>query len=235
MTTIARARIVEGDMLREDRHLPATSPTRRVPNAVTEDASSVGTAWFPGAIAIVPSDAGLVERAQAGDPRAFDTLVEHELDQLYGIARAILGNDADARDATQEAFVSAWRELPRLRDPRRFDWWLRAILVNRCRQALRGRRRRLVREIAVDDASEAIASRSDPEDPPDVRLAAMDSLERAFGRLPIADRTILVLHHLEQVPLTDIAATLAIPVGTARSRLFAARRQLARALEAEQR
>ncbi|NJD28591.1 MAG: sigma-70 family RNA polymerase sigma factor [Chloroflexi bacterium] len=98
-----------------------------------------------------------------------------------------------------------------------------------------GRRRRLVREIAVSDPGEVIATSADPEDAPDDRAAAVDSLERAFERLPAADRTILVLHHLEQLPLNEIAATLAIPVGTAKSRLSAARRLLKRAWEAEQR
>jgi RNA polymerase sigma-70 factor (ECF subfamily) len=231
MVTIGRRPIAEGDMLREDRHLPGTPPPRRVPS--TEQASAVSAGRFQGAMAIVRPEAGLVERAQAGDTRAFDVLVGQEINRLYGIARAILGNDADAGDATQDAFLQAWRQLPRLREPERFDSWLRAILVNSCRQALRGRRRRLVRELAVGDPSEEIATCADPEDPPDDRAAAVDSLERAFGRLPVADRSILVMHHLEQLPLTEIAAALAIPVGTAKSRLFAARRQLERALEAE--
>lgn len=222
-------------MLREGGHLPGTFPPDGTLNAGVEPVVSADRTGgiSGGVLAAARARAVLVERAQAGDRRAFDTLVEHELDRLYGIARAILGNDADARDATQDAFVQSWRQLPRLRDPERFDPWLRAILVNSCRQALRGRRRRLVREIAVGDPSEEIAAYADPGSAADDRAAAVDALERAFGRLSVADRTILVLHHLEQLPLTEIAATLAIPVGTAKSRLFAARRQLERALEAE--
>lgn len=219
-------------MLREADRMPGASPRQREPDA-TDVASAVDSGQLARAIPTAWAEAGLVERAQAGDPHAFDALVEHELGRLYGIARAILGNDADARDATQEAFVQAWRQLPRLREPERFDSWLRTILVNSCRQALRGRRRRLVREIAVGDPSEEIATYASAADAPDERVAAADSLERAFGRLPVEDRTILVLHHLEQLPLTEVAATLAIAVGTAKSRLFAARRHLERALEAE--
>ncbi|NJD28590.1 MAG: hypothetical protein FIA92_09870 [Chloroflexi bacterium] len=138
MTTTDGHRIAEGDMLRDESHLTGTSPSRRLPNPGADEASAVSTGWFAGTVAIVRAEAGLVERAQAGDPRAFEALVERELDRLHGIARAILGNDADARDATQESLVKAWRELPRLRDPERFDSWVRAILVNSCRQALAG-------------------------------------------------------------------------------------------------
>jgi len=195
------------------------------------------TAVAPGfatAASVTPSVfIALVERAQAGDRGALEALVRQRLDQSYRTARAILGNDADARDATQEAFVHAWRELPRLRQPERFDAWLRTILVNSCRQALRGRRRRLVREIAVGDPAEQIASFADPAAAPDERAVAADVLDRAFGHLPLGERAILVLHHLEHLPLAEIATTLAIPVGTAKSRLFAARQELERALEVE--
>ena len=97
--------------------------------------------------AVAPSTE-TVRRAARGDASAFEQLVAARADRVFRIARAILGNDADARDATQEAFVSAWRELPRLRDPVTFDAWLRRILVNACRTQLRGRRR--VHEISLD-------------------------------------------------------------------------------------
>jgi len=175
----------------------------------------------------------LVERAQSGDHRAFDALVERELGGVHRTARAILGNDADARDATQEAFIHAWRELPRLRDTERFDAWLRAIVVNTCRKAIRGRRRRLVREIAIGDPGERLTGVASHDQGPDDQVATTEALERSFERLSADERAILVLHHLERRPLAGIAATLAIPVGTAKSRLSAARRHLERALELE--
>jgi RNA polymerase sigma-70 factor (ECF subfamily) len=176
---------------------------------------------------------GLVERAQAGDRSAFEALVEQRLDRAFRTARAILGSEADARDATQETFIHAWRELPRLRDPDRFDPWLGRILVNSCRQALRGRRRRFVREIAASDLNYEAATVACRGESPDDRAASADALERAFERLSADERSVLVLHHLEHRPLAEIAAMLAIPLGTAKSRLFAARQALARALEAE--
>lgn len=175
----------------------------------------------------------LVGRAQAGDRAAFGLLVERHVDHAYRIARAILGNDADARDATQEAFLDAWRQRARLRDPERFDAWLGRIVVNRCRQDLRGRRRRAVREIAVGDVLDALDSVPAPDPPPDELTASLDTLDRAFERLPVADRTILVLHHLEHQSVSEIAAVLDVPMGTVKSRLHTARQSLERALEAE--
>ncbi len=89
----------------------------------------------------------LVERAQAGDQAAFEALLERWLGPSLRTAFAILGNEPDARDATQDAFLQAWRELRRLRDPDRFDAWLNRILVNRCRTLRGSRRRTTVREI----------------------------------------------------------------------------------------
>ena len=114
--------------------------------------------------------------------------------------------------------------MPGLRDPDRFDAWLDRIVVNACRMLIRRRGR--VRELPF-------AAEFDSQSPtpgPD-HLAERESLETAFGRLSVDQRSILVLHHLEQRPLTAIAGVLGIPVGTAKSRLHAARAALERALE----
>jgi hypothetical protein len=81
------------------------------------------------------ADDALVERARQGDATAFDTLVATRLDRCYRLAWSILLNDADAADATQDAFVAAWRQLPRLRDARAFDGWLNRIVANAARMA----------------------------------------------------------------------------------------------------
>lgn len=200
--------------------------------ALAMAAEAAGTPDATGA-----ADAGglvaLVERARAGDRAAFERLVERRIDRAYCTARAIVGNDADARDATQEAFLDAWRQRARLRDPARFDAWLGRILVNSCRELLRGRRRRAVREIAAGDLVDPLDTVPALDPAPDERTAALDTLERAFERLPAPERSILVLHHLEHQPLAEIAATLHVPVGTVKSRLHAARHALEQALEAE--
>jgi RNA polymerase sigma factor (sigma-70 family) len=175
----------------------------------------------------------LVQRAQAGDQEAFETLLERWLEPSLRTAYAIIGDEADARDATQDAFLRAWRELRKLRDPDRFDAWLSRILVNCCRTVRSDRRRTTVREIHLS----IVAERDEPaagDDPPgDGGPLSLDAVERAFQRLPVAERSILVLHHLQHLPVSDIAVGLDIPVGTAKSRLFAARKALERALEAE--
>ncbi|MEP6639115.1 MAG: RNA polymerase sigma factor [Chloroflexota bacterium] len=169
----------------------------------------------------------VVRLAARGDSLAFEQLVAARADRAFRIARAILGNDADARDATQDAFVSAWRELPRLRDPDTFDAWLRRILVNACRTQLRGRRR--VHEISLD----VTVDRRDPGPTVSDRVGDTDLLARAFERLDADKRSILVLHYLAHEPVTRIAATLGVPLGTAKWRLSEARAALNRALAAE--
>src|SRR6187549_4060861 len=95
----------------------------------------------------------LVSRAQAGDQIAFTRLINERHQHLYRTAWAILRNDSDALDATQETCLGAWRELPRLRDPARFDAWLMRSLVNRCRTALRSRKRVSVREVQLEGST----------------------------------------------------------------------------------
>ena len=176
-------------------------------------------------------DLGTLDRARDGDSSAFDALVEARVGPMLRLAMAITGDEAEARDAVQDSLVSAWRQLSSLRDPGAFDAWLTRILVNRCRKGIRRARSRRVHEVPVDSA-ESMAHQAGG----DVGGAVVErrALERAFDRLSIDDRTLLVLHHLEGRPLPSIAEVLGIPVGTAKSRLFAARRALGRALEREE-
>lgn len=168
-------------------------------------------------------EAGLLAQAQAGDRDAFAQLVEPRLSRLLGTARAVLANEADALDVTQEAFVAAWVNLPRLRDRTRFDAWIHRVLMNRCRDVLRTRRRS--REMDLSTVEPMAAHADDPTS----RIAIL----AAFDRLSLRDRQILVLHHLHDLPIADVAQLLGVPEGTAKSRLHAARRALERALEAQ--
>jgi RNA polymerase sigma-70 factor, ECF subfamily len=171
--------------------------------------------------------AALIRRAAHGDAAAFEQLVTTRADRAFRIARAILGSDADARDATQDAFVLAWRELPRLRDPEQFDAWFRRILVNACRAQLRTRKG--VREISLDVAADPRAGGPAMAD----RVGDTDLVAKAFDRLDADKRTILVLHYLNHEPVAAIAGTLRVPIGTAKWRLSEARAALRRALAAE--
>jgi RNA polymerase sigma-70 factor (ECF subfamily) len=175
-------------------------------------------------------DADLVARARSGDRDAFASLVATRADRLLRTARAILGNEEEAHDAAQDALVSGWVHLPRLRDASKFDAWLNRVLRNECHEALRRRRRS--REI---DLTKFEAAGSDQVSTPDASRSSLEtaSVKAAFGRLSVDERTILLLHHLHGLPLKEVARQLAIPVGTAKSRLWSARRALERALEAE--
>lgn len=182
----------------------------------------------------IPSRVDLVERARAGDPIAFERLVERWIEPAFRTALALLGGEADARDATQDALLHAWQSIGQLREPDRFDAWIWRIQLNACRSAGRRRGRASVREISVDVIPEL--------DAPTARRptvaeesADLDELERAFERLPLAQRTVLVLHHWQHRPVEEIARLLGIPAGTVKWRLHQARSALARALEEERR
>jgi RNA polymerase sigma-70 factor (ECF subfamily) len=175
-------------------------------------------------------DRSLIDRARNGDLDAFETIVRARMDAVYRLTSAILGDEADARDAAQETFVLAWRELSRLREPEKFEAWLQRVAVNAARMTLRARGRRRVREIPssqVDSLTHRAAA-----DGGGVTDAAR--LDAAFVMLPVDQRAILVLHHLDGRPLAELATILDIPVGTAKSRLFAARRALEAALRADE-
>jgi len=177
----------------------------------------------------------LVERARRGDHGAFTNLVDRRLGSTFRTALAILGNEADARDATQEIFLRAWRNLPALRDADRFAPWFGRIVVNTCRTAIRGRRRRIVQEISIEALPGGGDQLPSTLSAHEERGADLELLGRAIGRLSIDERTLLALHHLEHLSLRDIGERIGVRDLTVKSRLFSARRSLERALEVERR
>ena len=176
-------------------------------------------------------EADLVERAQGGDLPAFEHLIRQRLDRLFRIACGVLGDPSDAEDATQEACIAAWQKLPTLRDVDRLDAWLGRIVVNACRMRLRDRRR--IREITLDD--ERANSANEIPDPSRMadQAEAVDAVGRALDRISVDDRALLVLHHVDHERIEMIAATLGIPAGTVKWRLWRARQAVQRALEDE--
>lgn len=177
-------------------------------------------------------DPELIRRAQAGDVESFTALITGRIGQLTRTAMAILGHEADARDAVAETIAAVWRELPRLRDVEAFESWSQRILVHACRRTMRARGRARVREVGIEAAAnvvEAPASRLPDE------VARREAVERAFERLDADDRALLVLHHLDGRTVSDLATVLGIPVGTAKSRLHHARQALERAMAREDR
>ena len=188
------------------------------------------------AIPGVDGEQVLIRRARDGDRHAFDRLVAVRLPQTFRLAKAITGHAGDAEDVTQEALLQAWRNLPRLRDPEKFDAWFGRILVNEARMALRRRDRVMtvpIDPIDVRDDEGAQGHVLSGHDPSIEGVARSDALQRAINRLTAEQRTILALHHLEERPVAEIAAFLGIPVGTAKWRLFEARAALERAMETQ--
>lgn len=169
-----------------------------------------------------------VERAMAGDHDAFSELARAAISRLYAAARLILRDDALAEDATQETLVAAWRDLSALREADRFEAWLHRLLVRAChREARRGRRRWTI-ETAVTPAR--------PFEPDlAVDVADRDELARGFARLDPDQRAVIVLHHYLGLTLDEVAQAMAVPPGTARSRLHRATRAMRAALDADAR
>ena len=174
-------------------------------------------------------DRDLVEAARDGDREAYVDLIRARTDRLFAIAQRILRDIDRAEDALQDALVIAWRDLKSLRDPDRFDAWLQRLLINVCiAQATRERRRTAnLRVLPVDEGFAA------PDDM--LSIGDRDQLDRGFRRLPPEQRAILVLHHFLGYQPAEIAETLGIPAGTARSRLHHAHRAMRAALEADAR
>lgn len=169
----------------------------------------------------------LVEQAQRGDREAFGVLAGGAVDRLYAIARLILRDTELAEDATQDALVRAWRDLPTLRDAERFDAWLYRLVVRACADIGRHRRRWRA-ELAV--------LRTEPAEPDRAsELADRDQLERGLRRLNDAQRTILTLHFYVGLSPSEAADALQIPAGTAKSRLHYAIEALRAALAADER
>ena len=170
----------------------------------------------------------LVERAMDGDEEAFDMLVDRIGTSLYSVARRILRDANLAEDATQQALIAAWRNLPQLRDPDRFEAWAYRLLVNACRTEARreGRHRGNLRLLPSDGPTA-------PD--PASQLANQDQVDRAFRQLGVEHRTVVVLVHYLGLSPTEAAATMGTPAGTARSRLHYALQQMRAAIEADTR
>ena len=168
----------------------------------------------------------LVERAGRGDHDAFTVLATAASSRLDAAARLILRDRELARDAVQNALVRAWRDLPGLRDPDRFDAWLHRLLVNACLDEARRRRRRPI-EVEIQ-----------PIDDPTInddarRLADRDLVEQALARLDPEQRALVVMHYYLGYPLPDAARSLGISLPAAKSRLHRAMGALRRVLVAD--
>jgi len=170
----------------------------------------------------------LVRQAQQGDVEAFDSLSRQVGDRCQGIAMRILRDVHLAEDAVQAALITAWTELKSLRDPSRFEPWLHRILTNACYAEAR-RRTRWSEGLKILPVASAYGS--------DEYLTVddRDLLERAFRRLTVQQRAVLVFHHYLGLSISEVATRTGLPIGTVKSRLHHATRALRASLEADAR
>jgi RNA polymerase sigma factor (sigma-70 family) len=171
-------------------------------------------------------DVELVRRAMRGDEQAFTEIVNTIADRFLGVAHRILRDPALAEDAVQQALLSAWQDLPNLRDSARFDGWAYRLLIRACYMEARKRKRwhpsTIVRSLVEPSAPDLIGG-----------IIERERLERGFENLSVDHRAVLVLTYHLDLPSEQVAAALGIPVGTVYSRLHRAQRALRGALEAD--
>lgn len=173
-------------------------------------------------------DVDLVKAAQRGDQEAFASLAVAVGGRLHAVAHRILRDIDLAEDATQQALLAIWRDLPQLRDPARFEAWAYRLLLRACYAEGRTERR-WAPNLYLLHADGAVAGEG---------LGSVhdrDQLERGFRRLSLDHRAVVVLHHYLDLPLEEVAETLGVPIGTVRSRLHYAMRGLRAALDADAR
>ena len=170
----------------------------------------------------------LVERARGGDHDAFAELAGAAIPRLDAAAWLILRDAEQAKDAVQNALVRAWRDLPTLRDPDRFDAWLKKLVVRACIDEARRLRRHRVDVELTPLISPTVGGL-------ELRIADRDQIERGFVRLEPEMRAVIVLHHYLDLTLPDVAVALGIPIGTAKSRLHRALGLMRAALDADAR
>ena len=173
-------------------------------------------------------DTDLVRRSQRGDRAAFGLLAAGLATRFLAVSRRILRDLDLAEDATQQALVAIWRDLPQLRDPARFDAWSYRVLVRACYAEGRATRHWSPNLRLVSADSPTVSAGLDA-------VIDRDQLETAIRRLSVDHRTVLVLHHYADLPLERVAQILEIPLGTVYSRLHHAMRAMRAALDADAR
>jgi RNA polymerase sigma-70 factor (ECF subfamily) len=207
------------------------------------DAAAAAAAASPGPAPAPGSEQGLVERAARGEHAAFDALVLKYQDRIYAVCLRTLRDAEAARDAAQEAFLKAWKALPRFEGRSKFSTWVHRIAVNVCLSAIRSNkahpdRRALSLDAGSGDDDTGGGGRI--AEPAAAAAAPGEGLERNETRRAVADaiaglepdfRTAVILRDIEGKAYDEIAEILEIPVGTVRSRIHRGREQLRTALE----
>ncbi len=172
-------------------------------------------------------DEDLVRRYLSGDASAFGTLVERHERKVFNLALRMTGREEDARDATQDAFLTALRKLSSFRGEAAFTTWMHRVTVNACYDLLRKRQRSPLLERSIE--GEPAPEPPPAPDPADASALSID-VRRALLEVPEDYRVVMVLHDVQDLPYDEVASIVGIPVGTVKSRLHRGRVALARAM-----
>jgi RNA polymerase sigma-70 factor, ECF subfamily len=171
-----------------------------------------------------PSDEELLRTFLQGEERAFTELIKRHEDKIFALAYRMTGERGDALEATQEAFIIAFRRASSFRGEASFGTWLYRIGINACKDLLRKRR-----DVPVEDVG-AIEAHDHPSGLADTAALRID-VSRALAHLPQEYREAVVMHDLGGIAYEEIARLSAAPIGTVKSRISRGRRMLAEALE----
>ena len=185
------------------------------------------------------SDEQIVERALAGDAEAFGEIVKRWERRIFALAYGILGREEDARDATQETFLAAFRNLSNFRGDAKVSSWLHRIAVNQC--ITRQRRAKVRSETALEDETDWDGASADgasffapAHESPALNVEGRErslAVRRAVSALPAELREIVLMKEFEELTFQEISAALDVPLSTVKSRLYTALRQLRMRLE----
>ncbi|MBN2503379.1 MAG: sigma-70 family RNA polymerase sigma factor [Anaerolineales bacterium] len=172
----------------------------------------------------------LIRRAQKGDSAAFEKLVNENAQYVYNLALRILGNPQDAEDLAQEAFVRVWKNIKKFRAEARFRTWLYRIVTNLCYDRL-PRLRKELSLLEPDDELELPEERYQPED--ELLSAELRTqIHTAIDNLPEAYKLLITLRHLQALSYAEIAEVTSQPLGTVKTGIHRARKQLRGVIQA---
>lgn len=178
------------------------------------------------------SDSHLIERTLEGEPDAFNVLVRRWERQIYGLTLRMLGRDEEAKDATQETFLSAYRNLSKFRGEAKFSSWIYRIALNICNTKLRSRSRAT---ISLDEQREAngFELAADAEDlGSGIQQAQITKhVRRALQGLPSDMRQVIIMKEYEGLKFSEIAEVLGIPISTVKTRMYTGLSELRKRLE----
>ena len=175
------------------------------------------------------TDEIIVQRALTGEPDAFGEIVRRWERRIFALAYGILGREEDARDATQETFLAAFRNLRGFRGEAKVSSWLHRIAVNQC--ITRQRQARVRSEAALDDEEEKNSARFAmpvhyaPSRMVESRQETV-AVRRAVNSLPMELRQVVIMKEFEELTFREIAEVLDLPLSTVKSRLYTAMKQL---------